>query len=222
MEMGKRGQYNARMTLHPLPHLLDGPRWAGMRVGLLGGTFNPPHEGHVHISLTAMKALKLDAVWWLVSPQNPLKADAPPPQAQRVALSRKLVNHPRILVSDIETGLGSAITYQVVRALKTTHRKTRFVWISGMDNALSLHKWNRWRDLLKEICMAHLIRPPATSLIQGCPLRMQSAQKHVVISTGGRYPLDPQTTYWMLQKKMINVSSTEIRNKIIEKQTLIA
>jgi nicotinate-nucleotide adenylyltransferase len=202
------------MPLHPLPHLLDSPRWAGMRVGLLGGTFNPPHEGHVHISLAAMKALHLDAVWWLVTPQNPIKDQAPAPLSERMDLCRSIIKHPKIIVSDIETQIGETITYNVIRKLKTRYARTNFVWISGMDNANNLHKWNHWRQLLKEICMAHLTRPPATSLIKRSPLRLQDTQRHVVISKGGRYPLDSGTTYWMLQKKMINISSTALREKM--------
>src|SRR5688572_19519709 len=106
------------MTIFALPHLHDGPRWKGLRVGLLGGSFNPPHEGHVHISLAALKGLELDAVWWLVTPQNPVKAEQPLPLEERVRLSRELVRHPKILVSDIEKDLDTQLTYHTIRKLK--------------------------------------------------------------------------------------------------------
>lgn len=182
-----------------------------MRVGLLGGSFNPPHEGHVHISLAALKGLKLDCVWWLVTPQNPLKSERPLPLAERMRLSRALIASPRIIVSDLETQLGTNTTYDTVRGIRRHFPSTDFVWISGMDNALSLHTWNRWRDLLGEICMVHLSRKPATTLIRACPLRMLN-QRHVVVGKAGLFPLNPRTTYWMMQKKMVNISSTEIRN----------
>ena len=83
-----------------------------------------------------------------------------------------------------------------------------------MDNALNLHKWNHWQDLLSEICMVHLARKPVRSLASGCPLRMYGTQNHVVIDKGGQYPLDSGTTYWMMQKKMVNISSTQIREKL--------
>ncbi len=207
------------MTIFALPHLHDSQRWKNMRVGLLGGSFNPPHEGHLHISLAALKGLDLDAVWWLVSPQNPIKTEAPRPLEERVRMSRELVTHPKILVTDIEKGLGTTITYQTVKRLKGHYPGTQFVWITGMDNALSLHRWNRWKDLLKEICMVHLTRMPAKSLIARSPLRLLGSQKHVVIDKGGRYPLDSGTTYWMLHKNMVDVSSTEIRKKIDVKST---
>ena len=208
------------MPLLSVPTLKDSHRWAGMRVGLLGGTFNPPHEGHLHISLAALKGLKLDCVWWLVTPQNPLKADIETPLARRVEMCRELVDHPRVLVTDIERQLGTSVTFETVRQLRLHYPSTDFVWISGMDNALSLHRWNRWQDLLGAICMVHLTRPPAKSLIRGCPLRMLGRQRHRVISQSGAYPLDSGTTYWMMQKKMVDVSSTDIRNNSFKNKAL--
>ncbi len=195
------------------PHILNSPRWNGLRIGLLGGSFNPPHEGHVHISLAALKGLQLDFVWWLVTPQNPIKEETPLSLDERTHLCERLTaSHPKIIVSDIEAELNTAITYFTIQKLKRRYPKTNFVWISGMDNALGLHKWNHWRDLLSEICMVHLTRNPARSLVKSCPLRMYEPQKHVVIDHGGRLPLDSGTTYWMMQKKMVNISSTAIRN----------
>lgn len=184
-----------------------------MRIGLLGGSFNPPHEGHVHISLSALKGLELDVVWWLVTPQNPLKKDAPAGMNERIKLCRKIAVHPKIVVSDIERSLGTHITYQTITKLKKYHPTSKFVWISGMDNAVSLHKWHNWKDLLKEIPTVHLSRKPASSLIQQCPLRMYGNQHHVFVDKSAKYPLDSGTTFWMLQKKMVNISSSEIRSK---------
>ena len=207
------------MSLFTKPHLLNSPRWKNARVGLLGGSFNPPHKGHLHISLAALKGLELDAVWWLVSPQNPIKAEAPISIEERVRLSKELVQHPQILISDIEKDLGTSITYYSIKKLKTLFPNTEFVWISGMDNALGLHKWNHWQDLLSEIPMVHLTRNPARSLVRSCPLRMYEKQKHVFIDRGGKYPLNPGTTYWMMQKKMVNISSTEIRQRRYKTKT---
>jgi nicotinate-nucleotide adenylyltransferase len=205
------------MSIFTLPHLLDSARWNGLRIGLLGGSFNPPHEGHVHISLAALKGLELDAVWWLVTPQNPIKTMLAMPINERMVLCKKIAApHPKILVSSIEQDLGTAITYETIRKLKSHFPQTDFAWISGMDNALNLHKWNYWRELLREICMVHLARNPAASFIQSCPLRMLGTQRHVFINKGGRFPLDSGTTYWMLQKKMVNISSTELREKIAQ------
>ena len=186
-----------------------------MRIGLLGGSFNPPHKGHVHISLAALKGLHLDAVWWLVTPQNPIKDVQAIPMEERISLCEELVDHPKILISGIENALETNITYYTIKKLRSYYPHTNFVWISGMDNALNLHKWHHWKDLLAEICMVHLTRHPARSLVSMCPYRMYSKQKHVFIDKGGHdFPLDSGTTYWMMQKKMVNISSTEIRNKL--------
>lgn len=187
-----------------------------MRVGLLGGSFNPPHAGHMHISLAALKGLELDCIWWLVTPQNPIKDVKAPPLNTRAELCRKLATHPKILVSNIETHMKTNITYHTIKKLRQNFPHTDFVWISGMDNALGLHKWNYWKELLGEVCMVHLTRNPASSLVRNCPYRMYEGQTHKFIDKGGKFPLDSGTTYWMMQKKMVNISSTEIRNSRIK------
>jgi len=192
---------------------MNSPRWRGMRVGLLGGSFNPPHEGHLHISKAAMQMLGLDCIWWLVTPQNPLKSQKPLSMEQREALCNDLVDDPKILISTIEKDLGTNITYQTIKSLKTYYRDTDFVWITGMDNALSLHEWNNWQELLDLLPMAHLTRMPATSLVQNNPLRMYRKQRHIVQRHAGRPNLDSGQTFWILGKKMIDISSTEIRSR---------
>lgn len=189
-----------------------------MRVGLLGGSFNPPHQGHVHISRIALDCLNLDAVWWLVTPQNPLKDTKDTlPLDKRVALCREIMQHPKILVTDIEKDLNSRYTYETVLRLNRHFPDTQFAWITGIDNALTLHQWNEWHRLLREVCMVHITRSPAVSLIRNCPLRMLGTQKHVILKRGGAIPLDSGTTYWLLQKRMVDISSTEIRKHMDEK-----
>lgn len=190
-----------------------------MRVGILGGSFNPPHIGHVHISKIALNSLHLDAVWWLVTPQNPLKSsDNLLPLPERVRLSQEIMRHPKIVVSGLESALGTTHTYGTVKAIKQFFPHTQFCWITGMDNAHSLHRWNHWRKLLSEICMVHITRHPPVKLIRQCPVRMLNTQRHIILTRGQRAALDSHTTYWLLQKKMIDISSTEIRNKLIKNQ----
>jgi nicotinate-nucleotide adenylyltransferase len=119
-----------------------------MRVGLLGGSFNPPHAGHLQFSLAALKDLQLDQVWWLVSPQNPLKSgEGMLPLAERVALSQKLTQHPRIKVVDIEKHLPDTYTITTIRYLQHAMPRTAFFWIMGADNLLQFHQWKNWKEL---------------------------------------------------------------------------
>ena len=202
------------MSLFSEPQKLNSRRWNNMRIGLLGGSFNPPHQGHVHISKMALKALHLDAVWWLVTPQNPLKsAKELLPIEKRVKLCREINTHPKILITDIETEFKSSYSFITVKKLKTYFPNTKFAWITGMDNAHNFHLWNHWQNFLQNMCMVHVTRHPPVNLMKQCPVKMMTDQKHIMVDHGARYPLDSHTTYWLLQKKMINISSTEIRKR---------
>jgi ribosome silencing factor RsfS/YbeB/iojap/nicotinate (nicotinamide) nucleotide adenylyltransferase len=137
------------------------PRGTTRRIGLLGGSFNPAHEGHRHISLEALKRLGLDEVWWLVSPQNPLKTDdGMEPLATRVARARQVVGrHPRIRVDAPELVLGTRFTLDTVRALRRAYPRARFVWLTGADILPQLVDWRGWRELFAAIPIAAFARP---------------------------------------------------------------
>jgi len=142
----------------PIPGV---PRDTARRIGLLGGSFNPAHEGHRHISLEALRRLGLDEVWWLVSPQNPLKTgDGMEPLASRLARARRVVGrHPRIRVEAPELLLGTRYTLDTVRALRRAYPKARFVWLMGADILPQLVDWLGWRDLFAAIPIAAFARP---------------------------------------------------------------
>jgi nicotinate-nucleotide adenylyltransferase len=132
----------------------------GRRIGLLGGSFNPAHDGHRHISLMALQRLGLDEVWWLVSPQNPLKpARGMAPLAKRMADARAVARHPRIRVTDIERTLNTRYTVDTVRALKRLYPAHRFVWLIGADNLRQMPQWKAWADLFRAIPVAVFARP---------------------------------------------------------------
>jgi len=138
----------------------------GMSVGLMGGSFNPAHEGHLHVARMCLQALGLDRIWWLVSPQSPLKSarDMAPLDA-RVKAARALVaasGEKRITVSDIETRLGTRYTFDTVTALKKRHSGVHFVWLMGADNMLQLPHWAKWRELAATLPMAIYPRPGYT------------------------------------------------------------
>ena len=134
----------------------------GTSVALFGGSFDPPHEGHHQLSLAALRALGLDAVWWLVSPQNPLKTHQPQDMAQRLDACRKLARHPKIFVSDEENRLGTQYAIDTVRQLKARHHGVHFVWLMGSDSLASLHRWKQWQELVQEIPLVIYPRPGTT------------------------------------------------------------
>ena len=135
------------------------PHGSGQRIGLFGGSFNPAHVGHRQVALYAMKRLKLDWVWWLVSPQNPLKNPRETGDyAKRLAQAKLMAHHPRFVVSDIEKQIGSRTTAQTLRTLRALS-DAKFVWIMGADSLASLHHWHQWTQIVEGVTLAVLARP---------------------------------------------------------------
>jgi len=135
------------------------PHGSGQRIGLFGGSFNPAHEGHRQVALYAMKRLKLDWVWWLVAPQNPLKD---PRQTgdytKRLTQAKLMAHHPRFMVSDVEKQISSRNTAQTLRTLRTLS-DAHFVWIMGADSLANLHHWHQWTQIVEGVTLAVLARP---------------------------------------------------------------
>ena len=131
------------------------PYARGMRIGLFGGTFDPPHAAHRAATLLAMRRLGLDRVWWLVTPGNPLKdTQGRAPLAERLAAARALAHHPRIDVTDFEAALGTNYTYATISYLVRRCSGVHFVWIMGADNLRHFHRWQRWRDIARLVPIA--------------------------------------------------------------------
>ena len=142
---------------HPMPGVPSDTR---RRIGLLGGSFNPAHEGHRHVSLEALKLLGLDEVWWLVSPQNPLKSDdGMEPLASRLPRAKQLARHPRIRVAAPELLLDTRYTLDTVKALSRLYPQAHFVWLMGADILPQLVQWEGWRRLFATIPIAAFARP---------------------------------------------------------------
>lgn len=132
--------------------------YPGMRIGLFGGSFDPAHEGHAHVAETALKRLKLDRVWWLVSPQNPLKPQSGQ-YAARLRSAQRQAGGGRMVVTDLERRLGCAYTYETLRALKRLYPGVRFVLVMGADNLANFRKWRNWREVAEAVPVAVVSRP---------------------------------------------------------------
>lgn len=199
------------------PKLLNTQRWRNRRVGILGGSFNPPHEGHIHIARIALNAMKLDAIWWLVTPLNPFKAgDGALPFEERVKRSKIITrDDPKIIVTTLEQDLDTHYSYASIKIIKKNFPHTQFAWIGGTDNIEYFHHWQHWQDLLSEICMIHIARSGPLSLVKQFPFRMISTQNHIFVDHGYAYPLNSHTSYWLLNRKTLDISSTQIREKTI-------
>jgi nicotinate-nucleotide adenylyltransferase len=140
------------------------PRHApGLRIGLFGGSFNPPHDGHRLVTLTALRRLELDRVWWIVTPGNPLKdVSTLPPQAARITACRRLMPEPMVDLTGFEAGIGTRYTLDTLRYLKRRCPAVRFVWIMGADNLIQFHRWQGWREIARLMPIAVIDRPGAT------------------------------------------------------------
>jgi nicotinate-nucleotide adenylyltransferase len=130
-----------------------------MCIGLLGGSFDPAHEGHAHITREALKRLGLDRVWWLVSPGNPLKTEGPAPLPRRMAAAREVMRHPSVVVTDIEARMGTRFTAETLEGLRRLYPGVRFVWLMGADNLATFDRWQRWRWIMDHVPVAVLARP---------------------------------------------------------------
>ncbi len=184
------------------------------RIGLLGGSFNPAHDGHRAISLEAIRRLGLDEVWWLVSPQNPLKsADEMAPLDERMArASMMTAGHPRLIVTDLEQSFGTRYTVDTVRRLQRDGRSD-FVWLIGSDNLVQLPKWRSWRDLLNLVPIAVFDREPYSyRALAGRVARAFAAHRIRAQDAAGLVRADPPAwVYFRLRR--YRVSSTAIRHQ---------
>lgn len=164
------------------------PLAPGMKVGLFGGSFNPAHDGHAHVAETAMRRLDLDRVVWLVSPQNPLKSSHEmAPLEERMASAREAARMvgPRMIVSDVETRMGTQWTVDTLRALVARHPGVRFVWLMGSDNLAGFHRWRGWTDIMRLMPMAVIARPGSLLDSRSAPAAVRFARARIPSAQAG-------------------------------------
>jgi nicotinate-nucleotide adenylyltransferase len=184
---------------------------AGQSIGLLGGSFDPPHRGHVHITRQALARFGLDRVWWLVSPGNPLKAHGPAPLDQRMAASRAIMRHPRVQVTDVETRLGTRITADTIAALVARYPGVRFVWLMGADNLAQFHHWQDWRFIMDTVPVGVLARPGDRISARMSPAARIYGRYRIPGRASHLLAQAPAPAWCFVNVPMVALSSSEIR-----------
>jgi nicotinate-nucleotide adenylyltransferase len=177
------------------------------RIGIMGGSFNPPHEGHRIVAETAMKRLALDQLWWVVTPGNPLKSHGGlPPQAERIKACQKFATHPRMHVTGFEAALGTPYTAATLAFLQQRFPMTHFVWIMGADNLAHFDHWQNWRDIARRMPIVVVDRP-------GWRLKALSSKAgHAMLSPTQHPPLT------FLSTRLSPLSSTALRQQSSQKK----
>jgi nicotinate-nucleotide adenylyltransferase len=184
-----------------------------LRVGLLGGSFNPAHDGHLYLSIEALKRLCLDRIWWLVSPQNPLKASSGmAPLAERLATARRVARHPRIEVNALEARFGTRYTVDTLRRLKGW-RSYRFVWLIGADNLEQLPRWKRWTEILATCPVAVIERQSYAYRALSGPVAHRLRHMRVAEAAAGALADHPPPAWTFLRFRAHPASSTAIRSR---------
>lgn len=187
----------------------------GARIGILGGSFNPAHDGHVELSLLAIDKLGLDCVWWLVSPQNPLKsADGMAPLARRMAAARRAAGDARIVVTDLEAELGTQYTADTLSAIVEHYPDTHFVWLMGADNLVQVHRWRAWSRIFHTVPVAVFARPTYALRAEASRAARRFA-RYRLASFRGRRLADKKPPAWVVFKRPHNPqSATRLRRQV--------
>ena len=185
----------------------------GMVIGLLGGSFDPAHPGHRHITLWALRTLGLDRVWWLVSPGNPLKRHGPAPMEERIAAAERLMRHPRVVVSDLEARLAVRFTADTLAALMRRYPGVRFVWLMGTDSMASFHRWDRWRWIIEQVPLAVLARPGGQLKAGLSPAAQAYRRFRLPQGQAGALRHRAAPAWVLLTGPMLPHSSSEIRRR---------
>jgi nicotinate-nucleotide adenylyltransferase len=193
------------------------PHAPGLKIGLLGGSFNPPHAAHRAVSLFALKRLGLDRVWWLVTPGNPLKSGNGLPSLEaRVAAARRIARHPRIDVTDFEEGIGTRYTFDMLLWLTRRCRGVHFVWLMGADNLKQFHRWRNWPGIASLVPIAVVDRFGASLGAAAAPAAKAMARHRLPESAARRVPQITPPAWIFLHGLKSPLSSTGIRAAEVE------
>tara|TARA_Y100001970_G_scaffold259305_1_gene340101 strand:- start:3963 stop:4544 length:582 start_codon:yes stop_codon:yes gene_type:complete len=183
------------------------------KVGLLGGSFDPPHKGHIYISLEAKKILKLDEIWWLITPKNPLKILEPASYNERLKNCKKITLNKPIKIKQIEKKINSKCSYQTIKFINNFYEHIDFVWLMGADNLINMHKWEKWRKIFSYMPIVVFRRhgynnKAINSKVSKVFKNKQVNQNFLKKNNFSQLPL-----WSFITNKEIRISSTEIRKQ---------
>ena len=182
-------------------------------IGLLGGSFDPPHKGHLYISLEAKKILKLDDIWWLVTPQNPLKVNRPASYSERIKNCKLIIKNQPIKIKEIEKKINSKFSYQTIKYLNKHYKNINFFWLMGADNLINFHKWQNADKIINEIPIVVFRRYGYNN--KALKSYTSNLYKNFKINNKNLHIINfKQLPAWtIIKNKEIRISSTEIRKQ---------
>ncbi len=201
--------------MHPFDAKMLPPAAPGMRIGLYGGSFNPAHAGHRHVSRMALKRLALDRVWWLVTPGNPLKDHTElAPLTERLGTAERVAEDPRIAVTGFEAAIGARYTVETLRWLRLRRPSLRFVWIMGADSLVSFHRWERFRAIASLMPIAVIDRPGHTLAAPNAPGARALARWRIDETDAVLLADRPPPAWVFLHGPRSSLSSTALRKRV--------
>jgi nicotinate-nucleotide adenylyltransferase len=183
----------------------------GQVIGLLGGSFDPPHLGHVHLTQEALKRFGLSHLWWLVTPGNPLKSHGPAALERRMEAARAMIRHPRVLVTDLETRLGTRYTAQTLDHLQSRYPGIRFVWLMGADNLAQIHRWRDWQDIFARMPVGVIARPGQGMAARLSPAARRFADARLPQEAAHLLGRSAAPAWCMVDVPLVGLSSSLIR-----------
>jgi nicotinate-nucleotide adenylyltransferase len=193
------------------------PAFPGMRIGLMGGSFNPAHEGHRHIAVAALQRLGLHQVWWIVTPGNPLKSRAGLASfGDRMAQARKIAAHPRIIVTGFEAGLPTPYSADTICFLRRRFPRTHFAWIGGGDILTQFHRWKHWRKICAMLPIAIFDRPDCRFAALAAPAAVHFGAARISPAKTSLLAAAAPPAWGYFTLPTMDISSTAIRQGAAE------
>ena len=183
------------------------------KIGILGGSFDPPHRGHIYISLEAKKILSLDQVWWLVTPQNPLKITRPATYIERINNCNDISRTYPILVKEIEKKINSKYSYNTIEYLCNHYSNIKFYWLMGADNLVNFHKWQNWKKIFNKISVVIFRRHGYNRIALKSITSKTFENYQIKFKKLNQMHFTSLPSWAFIKNKEIRISSTEIRKQ---------